>query len=187
MSVLPPHDEKPGEIATAEIVERIAVGIGGRIVREMLNYASYYFKVPVLFCFVGLAFIIVIILQETYPRIAAATVFPLLALLPQTLHLDTAAFVKVYGFFSTTWYIVSLPLRKIYRGRPPVTYWSQFKIMTIFATAGWGIVLCHVPVMRIAPGATRIGLAGVFLFFYLLTLASFAAALCLSSLGDLIF
>jgi hypothetical protein len=155
------------------------------LARHALNYISYVFRVPVLLCFVTLVCVLVIILQETYPRLASMTVLPLLVFLPQDIHLDLPAFIKFYALFSGVWYAGSLPFRKWFRQGKP-THWSQFKIIAGIATAGWGIVLGHVPVMRIAPGSTRMGLAFVFFLFYLLTIGAFAAAVFLSYLADLV-
>jgi hypothetical protein len=54
----------------------------------------------------------------------------------------------------------------------------------ILATLGWGFVIAHVPVMRMAAGASRAGVAPVFVFYYLLGVGGFVLGLVITRASD---
>lgn len=157
------------------------------LLREVINYFSFLFRVPVLVCFVAMIGVVAIILQDVYPGAAAAILPLLLGWLPTNIHLETAGFVKLYGALSTVLYALSLLVRLALRGRTfTVRYRTQFAVAAACATLGWGFVLYNVRFLRVAAGTSRTELALLFLFFYLLTLVAFAAALALSRFADFV-
>ncbi len=181
---------EPGgdETATGMSPSAVAGNAAVLLARESINYVSYYFRVPVVVCFFAMAVVVAIVIQDAYPRAhayLAAAMGPLLARLPGEVHLDNSSWIKIYGVISTAMYVLGLVGRLALRGRTPtLTYRSKFAVAAAVATLGWGFVLLNLPYMRVAAGTSRMGLGLVFLCFYALTLAAFAAALALSWFAD---
>lgn len=172
--------------AGAKIATVAAFEIGFLAAREAITYCAYFLKVPVLFCFIGMMGAVLGVLQDVYPRAARFAIAPLAALLPHQIHIDTAGFLELYFVLSTLWYLLNVPVRILRGEHEKLSYIDSYLIAAGIATLGWGFVLINVPYLRVAPGTSRTGLAGTFVFFYFLTLAAFAASLRLSRLGDYI-
>jgi hypothetical protein len=175
-----------GDRSIASAILLVVTEIGVFAARELLNYLAYMLRAPVLFCFLSMLGVIVVVLQDVYPHLARATTQSLLWFLPERTHLDRADFIKLYVAVSSGLYLIGIPFRLWFRDRARLSYGSQFTITAIVATLGWGFVLYNLPYLRVAPGTSRLGLSLVFLFFYILTLFAFAAALGFSKLGDLL-
>jgi hypothetical protein len=155
------------------------------LLHELINYLSFTFRVPVFICFLALIVVIAIVLQDVYPGIGRAASPVVSRTAPEQIHLTTGDFVKLYGQITFGLYLAGAIVRLVRRGRPlRVRYRTQFAIAAGFATLGWGFVLYNVPSLRVAAGTSSVGLAVMFLVFYLLTLVAFAVALAISWFAD---
>jgi hypothetical protein len=154
------------------------------IVGEVMAYISVVFHLPVLIGAIALAGIVTINLQELYPRVFAVTVSPLLGFLPQRFEFQLPDLWKACVVLSIAWYVIKMPFRWIRGDRPAMRYRVQLAWTALFVTLCWAVVFAHLPWMRMAPGASRAGLGGVFAGFYVMTLVAFAAGLTFAWLGD---
>ncbi len=155
------------------------------LLHELINCLSYTFRVPVFICFIAMLAVVAIVLQDVYPGFARAAPPVASRSAVEQIHWTTGDFVKLYGKIALGLYLAGAILRLVRRGRPfRVRYRTQFAIASGFATLGWGFVLYNVQYLRVGAGTSRIGLAAMFVLFYLLTLAGFAVALAISWFAD---
>ncbi len=155
------------------------------LLHEVINYVSFMFRVPVFVWFLAMIVVIAIVLQDVYPGIGGAASPLVSRSSADQIHLTTADFVKLYGEIAFGLYVVGAIIRLVRRGRPlRVRYRTQFAIAAAFATLGWGFVLYNVQYLRVGAGTSRVGLAVMFVVFYLLTLVAFAVALAISWFAD---
>jgi hypothetical protein len=154
------------------------------IVREVIAYISVVFRLPVLVGVLALVGIVTATLQDMYPRVFAGAVSPFLGLMPQKFELELPDLIRMCAYLSIAWYVITLPIRWWRGDRPPMRYRAQLGWAVLVVTACWAFVFAHLPWMRMAPGASRAGLGGVFAGFYFMTLASFAGGVTFSWAAD---
>src|SRR5712692_8898474 len=150
----------------------LIVDLGVLLVSEVLGYIAFLVNVPFALSLVATIFVIVIVLQDVYGleplRLLAWTGIPAKG----HFHADLKDFLRFYAIAAFALFLVREIVRAVFRLKRP-TFRRRLLTPIIVSTLGWAFVLASVPLMRVAPGTTRVALGMMFFFFYLLGLGGF--------------
>ena len=153
------------------------------LISETLGYVAFLVNVPFVVSLIFMLGAVVIVLQQVY-GLTPHSWFPWIeSRIEGEFHFDLEDIVRFYATASFILFVIWEIFRAIFRLKR-ASFWRLLMTGVILATLGWGFVIAHVPFMAMAPGTSRVGLAAVFVFFYLLGVGGFALGLVITRGSD---
>ena len=161
----------------------LVVDLGVLLVSEVLGYIAFLVNVPFALSLVLTIAFIVIVLQYVYGlyplRLLAWTGIPA----EGHFHAELKDFLRFYAIAAFVLFVTREIVRAVFRLKRP-TFRRRLVTPIIVLTLAWAFVIAHVPLMRVAPGTTRVALAMMFFFVYLVGLGGFVVGSVIAHASD---